>query len=299
MKTLKPQTDKCPLVHYWIDACMHACTLLSISHSIYFIFLCPIQAASKPEPDPPLESTPSNETSTPLPKSASITSPPSTATATSSKSKRKSISAISTIKQASISKKIPPYLSRSSKGGITYFTLVHEAIVDLADRTGSSVPAIEKYIHSKHSELETVNPKMFHNGVLTAVKSAVKDGKLLKVKCSYKVNKDWVNKEKKVFQAKEAKKKVAERKKKKDAEDEKKKKEALKKEKEKAAEKAAAVAKGSAVKELKSPEKVEDKMDPKLKAEFEKKMGAASTDEDREKVAKEMVRAEYIFFCLL
>jgi len=105
--------------------------------------------------------------------------------------------------------------------------MIHEAIVELADRSGSSVPAIEKFIKSRHEEMEKVNPKVFHTSILAAIKSGIKDGKLIKVKCSYKMNSEWIKSEKKKHQAKEAKKKAAEKKRKKEAEEEKKKKELL------------------------------------------------------------------------
>lgn len=103
--------------------------------------------------------------------------------------------------------------------------MIHEAIAELGDRSGSSIPAIEKFIKSRHEEMEKVNPKVFHAAVLAAIKTGMKEGKLVKVRCSYKMNKDWIQSEKKKYQAKEAKKKAAEKKKKKEAEDKKKEKE--------------------------------------------------------------------------
>jgi len=107
--------------------------------------------------------------------------------------------------------------------------MVHEAIVVLADRTGSSVPAIQKFMKATHSELLGTKPKAFNTAVYSAIKAGVKEGKLVKVKCSYKINRNWVEKEKSAYRAKEAKKKAMEKKKKKDAEDSKKKKEATEK----------------------------------------------------------------------
>jgi histone H1/5 len=95
--------------------------------------------------------------------------------------------------------------------------MVHEAIVVLADRTGSSVPAIQKFMKATHSELLGTKPKAFNTAVYSAIKAGVKEGKLVKVKCSYKINRNWVEKEKSAYRAKEAKKKAMERKKKKEA----------------------------------------------------------------------------------
>lgn len=133
------------------------------------------------------------------------------------------------VKASSISSKIPAFLSKSSKGNVTYFTMVHEAIVVLANRNGSSVPAIQKFIKGAHPEVLNVTTKQFNTAVYSAIKAGVKEAKLLKVKCSYKVNRNWVEKEKSAFRARENKKKAMERKKKKDAEEAKKKKEAAEK----------------------------------------------------------------------
>jgi hypothetical protein len=103
--------------------------------------------------------------------------------------------------------------------------MIHEAIAEIGDRSGSSIPAIEKFIKSRHEEMEKVNPKVFHTAVLAAIKTGIKEGKLIKVRCSYKMNSEWIKSEKKKHQAKEAKKKAAEKKRKKEAEEEKKKKE--------------------------------------------------------------------------
>jgi len=150
------------------------------------------------------------------------------------KSKRKSVG-VSQIKLSSISKKVPMFMAKSSKGSITYFSLILEAIVEINDRTGSSIPAISKWMKAKHTELQEVKPKGFSVSVNAAIKVGMKEGKLLKVRCSYKVNKEWMNRTKVEQRAKEAKKKAAERKKKKDeAETKKKKKDAaIKSEKEK------------------------------------------------------------------
>lgn len=152
----------------------------------------------------------------------------------SGKSKRKSVG-VSQIQPSSMSKKVPIFMAKSSKGSITYFSLILEAIVEINDRTGSSIPAICKWMKAKHPELQEVKPKAFSVSVNAAVKVGIKEGKLLKIRCSYKVNKEWINRTKAEHRAKEVRKKAAERKKKKDeAEAKKRKKEAaIKAEKEK------------------------------------------------------------------
>lgn len=200
------------------------------------------------------------------------------------KAKRKSVG-IANIKVSSISKKIPSYMAKSAKNSVTYFTLIHEAIVDMADRTGSSVPAIEKYIKTKHEEVLSVNPNAFHKAVLTAVKNGVKEGKLEKVRCSYKINKEWVQKEKKLHQAKEAKRKAAEKKKKKESEA--KKKESDKKKKE--AEKAKAKIDSAKKKEKNSSDGGSAQKKDAIDKEFDKKMKAATTKEEWDKLLAEKV----------
>jgi len=122
------------------------------------------------------------------------------------KSKRKSVG-VSQIKLSSISKKVPMFMAKSSKGSITYFSLILEAIVEINDRTGSSIPAISKWMKAKHTELQEVKPKGFSVSVNAAIKVGMKEGKLLKVRCSYKVNKEWMNRTKVEQRDKEAKKK--------------------------------------------------------------------------------------------
>lgn len=127
--------------------------------------------------------------------------------------KRKSVGGLK-VKASSISPKVPSFLAKNSKGGISYFTLVHEAIVELNDRTGSSIPAIMKFLKNKHPELEEMNPNSLQTSINNAIKTGMKENKLIKVKASYKINREWLNKEKSAFKSKEARKKAAEKKKK-------------------------------------------------------------------------------------
>jgi len=60
--------------------------------------------------------------------------------------------------------------------------MVQEAIKDLKDRTGSSTVAIAKWVESKYTL-----PDTFKKSLSTALKKMTEDGKLVKVKASYKL----------------------------------------------------------------------------------------------------------------
>ena len=117
--------------------------------------------------------------------------------------------------------------SPSSKGtSKSYIQLVHEAIVSLKDRTGSSQPAIMKYLLSNYPALENnLSQNRFKTNVLTALKSGVKQGRFEKVKASYKISSEFKKKEANARK----RKKQQELKKKKDKQKEKKKEDEIKK----------------------------------------------------------------------
>ncbi len=117
-----------------------------------------------------------------------------------------------------VSPKVPKYLIKSSNGRVTYLIMIHEAIVELADRTGSSIPAIQKFMKNKHEYLQNLKPKTFSNSVNSAIKAGMKEGRFVKVKNSFKMNSAWVRKQKDMYKVKEAKKKAAEKKRKMEAE---------------------------------------------------------------------------------
>ena len=78
--------------------------------------------------------------------------------------------------------------SRKSKSGKpTYLEMVHEAIVSLKDRTGSSAIAISKWIQSSYDHTKSVQANMFKSRINVAIKTGVKDGRFAKIKNSYKV----------------------------------------------------------------------------------------------------------------
>jgi hypothetical protein len=99
----------------------------------------------------------------------------------------------STLKTPSSEKK-----QKISSGGNknTYISMVHDAIVFLKERSGSSVQAITKYMLSKNEYLSNLPSQQLSRFILAAIKTGVRTGRFLKIKCSYKVNAAWVKKEK-------------------------------------------------------------------------------------------------------
>jgi histone H1/5 len=81
--------------------------------------------------------------------------------------------------------------SSSGKSSKTYTDMIHEAIVALQDRTGSSVPAIKKYMLA---EFPTVDGPHFKNRFATGLKSGIKTERFVKLKCSYKISAAFRNK---------------------------------------------------------------------------------------------------------
>ena len=68
-----------------------------------------------------------------------------------------------------------------------YDAMIKESILALKDRTGSSVPAICKYIAGKYP----VPEKTYKKSVAAALKKLTADAKLIKVKASYKLSDDF------------------------------------------------------------------------------------------------------------
>jgi histone H1/5 len=81
--------------------------------------------------------------------------------------------------------------SSSGKSSKTYTDMIHEAIVALQDRTGSSVPAIKKYMLSENPALDGPH---FKNRFTTGLKSGIKTERFVKLKCSYKISAAFRNK---------------------------------------------------------------------------------------------------------
>mmetsp|Transcript_2102 Transcript_2102/g.3894 ORF Transcript_2102/g.3894 Transcript_2102/m.3894 type:complete len:1326 (+) Transcript_2102:117-4094(+) len=137
--------------------------------------------------------------------------------------------------KSSRSKKSPTSASKKK----SYLEMVHEAIVALKDRTGSSIPAICKWILSELDHIKSTPPNTFKNCVNNAIKQGMKNGRFVKVKSSYKINSAWTKKQKAAEKAKEAEKKRREIKRKKEMEKLKLEKEKKKKQQEEEAKKQA------------------------------------------------------------
>lgn len=69
----------------------------------------------------------------------------------------------------------------------TYFEYARDAIVALKERNGSSSQAIKKHMCSANKDL-----KFAQHLLRDALKKGVDSGKLIKVKASFKINKDAV-----------------------------------------------------------------------------------------------------------
>jgi len=111
------------------------------------------------------------------------------------------------------SKKSPSTASsaRKKSGKPTYLEMVHDAIVSLKDRTGSSVPAISKWVLANNEHVKSASSNTFKNRITTSIKQGVKDGRFTKVKSSFKINVEFVKKEKAAARAKEAAKRKIEK----------------------------------------------------------------------------------------
>jgi len=81
-----------------------------------------------------------------------------------------------------------PPASRKRSGKPTYLEMAHEAIVALKDRTGSSAPAISKWILTNNEHAKSAPPNIFKSRLNLSIKQGVKDGRFTKVKGSYKIN---------------------------------------------------------------------------------------------------------------
>ena len=98
-------------------------------------------------------------------------------------------------KKKSSSSLTPSSAAKSpSSSGPTYAQMIHDAIVALKDRTGSSQPAIAKWIKANHPQVaETLQFKQRLN---QALKTGVRNKRFAKIKASFKISNDWKAKEK-------------------------------------------------------------------------------------------------------
>lgn len=68
-----------------------------------------------------------------------------------------------------------------------YDVMIKAAILSLKDRSGSSVPAICKYLAANYK----LNEKTFKKATANALKKLTAEGKLVKVKASYKLSESF------------------------------------------------------------------------------------------------------------
>ncbi|KAL7566249.1 hypothetical protein ACA910_011311 [Epithemia clementina (nom. ined.)] len=92
----------------------------------------------------------------------------------------------------------------SSTSNKTYAQLIQEAIEALKDRTGSSIPAIKKWLLQEYSHLE--DTKHFRQRINQGIKTGLSQGRFEKVRSSYKMSASWKAEERnKMRKSKQAK----------------------------------------------------------------------------------------------
>lgn len=107
-------------------------------------------------------------------------------------------------------KKAPAYTPKKNNSGkVSYLEMAHEAIANLKDRTGSSAPAIQKWVKAKYPDKVTAKQDIFKNSMNKAIKQGLKDKRFVQIKNSYKINAEWTSKQKAAAKAKEAAQKKA------------------------------------------------------------------------------------------
>ena len=82
--------------------------------------------------------------------------------------------------------------SPSKKRSKTYTDMIHEAIVALKERGGSSIPAIKKYLLQEHPDLDGPH---FKNRFNTGLKSGIKSERFEKIRQSYKISAKYKEKQ--------------------------------------------------------------------------------------------------------
>lgn len=188
-------------------------------------------------------------------------------------------------------KSTPSTSARKKSGKLTYVEMVQEAIVSLKDRTGSSVPAICKWVLANVKQVKNVSPNTFKNRIGASIKQGAKEGRFTKVKNSYKINTEFMRKEKARLRAKEAKRKKAEKQRQKELEKAKQQK-AKKKKADAETEKKKAKAKAEAEKKKAAEEKKrkERELTPEQKAELALKKKKKEEAEARKKFIEQQLR---------
>jgi histone H1/5 len=95
-------------------------------------------------------------------------------------------------KSTANSEKENPKRQRTSSGGKPYLQMVHEGILALKDRTGSSQPALAKWIQATYPE---INGPQFKSRLNQALKTGVRTMRFSKVKSSFKISAAWKEQE--------------------------------------------------------------------------------------------------------
>ena len=83
-----------------------------------------------------------------------------------------------------------PSSARKRSGKPTYITTVHDAIVAMKERSGSSAKAISNWIVANSQFAKGIHPQVFKTRLLLAIKQGVKENRFAKVKGSYKISSD-------------------------------------------------------------------------------------------------------------
>ena len=97
----------------------------------------------------------------------------------------------------------------ASPGKKPLIQMVHDTIVALKDRTGSSQMAIQKYMLATYPDVTAAKLK---SRLLLSLKAGVKNKRFLKVKASFKIHPDFIKKKKKQGQREKAKRAAAKKK---------------------------------------------------------------------------------------
>ena len=118
------------------------------------------------------------------------TTPTKRSSSTGSSSKKAATPAAVTPKKSTSSTSTPAKKS--------HIQLVHDAIVAMKDRTGSSQVAIQKYIMANHKD---VDMDRFKQRLLLTLKQGIKSKRLIKFKASYKIHPDFLKKQRRAAAA--------------------------------------------------------------------------------------------------
>jgi len=128
-------------------------------------------------------------------------------TPVSKKKKKKSVSAPPSNASGAVKTPLPAGSSGKKEGGATssaakspgdsktYVEVIHEAIADMKDRTGSSQPAILKWIEQHPTYSSRAGKPTFRKLVNAALKTGLKHERFARVKGSFKISAKWKEKE--------------------------------------------------------------------------------------------------------